>query len=429
MGPVGTGRHCPGMPSDVRSPKSTTESAWQDAAFRRLFAAAAVSRLGTQVGYFALPLLAVVTLHATPVQVGLLATLSTAAFLLIGLPAGPWVDRLRRRPLMVAADVVRSLLLASVPLTWAVDCLTLHQLYAVVFLCGCATVFFDVAVQSHLPHVVGREALISANTALVGLQAAANVAGRGVGGFLVQLVSAPAAVAVDAVSHLGSAILLSRSPNTEAPPPPSRYQDRPRIREGLRHVFHGPELRAVALSGAATNLGMAIILTMLPVLFVRKLGLPASTLGAFLAVGGVGVVLGARLARPVARRIGLGRTLGTFGIITAPAAMAVPFIDDGAWLWVAAAGWLLTTAKTGVSNVLAVSLRQSLTPDALLGRMNATFRFLLTGALTLGSAAAGLLGQYASLRTALWAGGICLALSWIPIVLSPVNNVRALSDG
>lgn len=419
------------MTSDVHSRRSTEGTAWHHAAFRRLFAAAAVSQLGTQVGYVALPLLAVVALRATPAEVGALAALGTAAFLLIGLPAGPWVDRLRRRPLMIGADVARSVLLASLPVSWSLGVLTMHQLYAVVFLCGCATVFFDVSVQSHLPDVVGREALISANSALVGLQAGANVAGRGLGGFLVQLVSAPAAVVMNAAGYLGSAILLAgpRGARTLPSPGPGHERGRPRIREGLHHVLRGPHLRALALSGAVTNLGTQIVVTMLPVLFVRELGLSASTLGAFLAAGGLGVVLGSRLARPLAQRLGLGRTLWATGIVTAPAALAMPLVDGGVWLWAAAAGWLVTTAKSGVSNVLAVSLRQSLTPTALLGRMNATFRFLLTGALTLGSVAAGLLGHYASLRTALWVGAGCLALSWLPLALSPVRHLHSLPAG
>lgn len=409
-------------------------SPWHDLDFRRLFAAAAVSQLGTQTGYVALPLVAVLALNASPGEVGLLATLSTVAFLLIGLPAGAWTDRLRRRRLMIAADVVRAALLASVPACWAMDRLTLTQLYAVVLLCGCATVFFDVAAQSHLPELVGRDALLAANSGLVGLGAVGSVAGRGAGGPLVQLLSAPAAVAADAVSHLVSALCLSRIRKPEPPRPARPVRGgapglRKQIGEGLTHVLGNPRLRPLAVAGALTNLGMQLVNTMLPVLFTRELGLSASALGLFWSVGGIGVLTGSRLARPLATRLGYGRTLGAAGLVVAPAGLLLPLIDTGVWLWAAAAGWFLTTVKMGVDNVLAVSLRQRLTPDGLLGRMNATFRFLLTGALAVGSALAGLLGAQVSVRAALWAGGVCLALVWLPVLLSPVRSLRELPAG
>ncbi|MCT2590583.1 MFS transporter [Streptomyces sp. N2-109] len=417
------------------TPAPPAPSPWRDPDFRRLFAAAAVSKLGTQIGYVALPLVAVLVLDAGPGEVGMLATLSTVAFLLIGLPAGAWVDRLRRRRLMILADLLRAALLASVPACWALDLLTLTQLYVVVLLSGCATVFFDVAALSHLPQLVHRDALVAANAGMVGLDAAGSVAGRGAGGSLVQLVSAPAAVAADAVSYLVSALSLARIRKPEpAPPPRSAVEGGgpglwPQIREGLSHVLGSPRLRALALGGALTNLGAQLVNTMLPVLFTRELGLSATALGLFWSAGGVGVLLGSRCARPLARRFGYGRTLGVVGLVVAPAGLLLPLLDTGGWLWAAGAGWLLTTAKVGVDNVLAVSLRQRMTPDGLLGRMNATFRFLLTGALAVGSGLAGLLGAYVSVRAALWAGGICLALVWLPVLLSPLRSLRDLPDG
>ena len=403
-------------------------SLWRVPDFRTLFSASVLSNLGTNVGYVAVPLVAVASLDAGPGEVGVLATLSTVAFLLIGLPAGAWVDRMRQRRVLIVAELVRALLFASVPIAWWLDALTLWQLYAVVFLNGCATVFFDVTSQSVLPQLVGREALVSANSAMVGLMAAGNVAGRGVGGALVQWLTAPVAVVWTALSYLGSAIRLIGVRYAPASPPARKASDglQAQIAEGLRHVLGNRELRALALTAATANFGMQIVNTMLPVLFVRELGLSAGVLGAFWAAGGVGVLLGSRCAGYIAARLGYGRALGILGLCLAPAGLLVPLIGPGPWLWLAGAGWLLTLFKIGTDNVIGVTLRQWMTPDALLGRMNATFRFLLMGALAIGAAVSGLLGELAGLQTTLWVGGAAMAASFLPVFLSPVRRRREL---
>ncbi|RKR90423.1 putative MFS family arabinose efflux permease [Micromonospora pisi] len=399
------------------------DSPWRFPDFRVLFAASAVSQLGTNTGYVAIPLITITTLDASPRQVGALATLSTVAFLLIGLPAGAWVDRMRQRRLLIVADLARAALYASIPLAWSLDALTLGQLYLVVLLGGCATVFFDVASQTVLPQLVGRGGLVQANAAMVSLIAAGNVAGRGAGGGLVQLLTAPLAVAGTAVAYLAAAYRLTALRRTPpAPVPERRTRLGAQIGAGLRHVFGNRELRALGLTAALGNFGSQVVNTMLPVLFVRELGLPAGVLGLFWAVGGVGLLLGARCARPLGARLGIGRTLGLVGLCLAPAGLLVPLIDRGPWLWLAGAGWVLALFKTGVDNVLGVSLRQRMTPDDLLGRMNATFRFLLTGALALGAAAAGLVGELTDARTTLWVGAAFMAAAFLPVFLSPVRT-------
>ncbi|MEU7113236.1 MFS transporter [Streptomyces sp. NPDC046182] len=409
-----------------------SDSPWRVPDFRTLFSAAVLSQLGTNVGYVAVPLIAVEALDASPGEVGALATLSTLAFLLIGLPAGAWVDRLPQRRMLIVADAVRGLLLASVPVAWWCDALTLAQLYVVVLLSGCATVFYDVTGQSILPRFVGRDGLVPANAAMVSLMAVTNVAGRGAGGGLVQLLTAPLAVAVTALSHLASAVRLLWLKEATAPAAPAAPADRVReplrtqIATGVRHVLGNKELRALALSASLTNLGSQILNTMMPVLFVRELGLSAGVLGLYWAAGGVGLLLGARCARAVAARLGFGRTLGLAGLFLAPAGLLVPLVGHGPWLWIAGTGWLCAMFKTGMDNVLGVSLRQRMTPDALLGRMNATFRFLLTGAIAIGAAVSGLLGELVGLHSTLWVGGSLLACAFLPVFLSPVRTRRAL---
>lgn len=393
--------------------------------FRLLFAAAAVSRLGTSISYVAIPLVAVLALDATPGQVGLLATLSTVAFLLIGLPAGAWTDRIRRRGVLITADLARAALFGSVPLAWWLDLLTLAQLYVVVLLCGVGTVFFDVANQSYLPQVVGRPGLLAANTRLVSMDAAGDVAGRSLAGYLVALIGAPVAILVDALSYLVSALFVGRVSHRE--PAPDNAGAAPlwrEMREGVRFVAGHPVLRAIATAGALSNLSVMLVLTMIPVLFVRELGLSEGVLGLFLAIGGAGMFLGSLIARRLAGRIGAGRVPLLVGVSTAPLGFLLPAVDRGAMLWLTGVAWLLISVRFGVDNVINVSFRQRITPDRLLGRMNATFRSLLTGALAIGAALAGLLGQLVDPRAALWAGAIGIAVVWVPIFLSPLRTMR-----
>ncbi|NES27427.1 MFS transporter [Micromonospora terminaliae] len=394
--------------------------------FRYVYAANLTDSLGFQVGYLAVPVLAVSVLAATPGQVGLLAALSTAAFLLVGLPAGVWVDRSPRRTVMVAADLARAALYASIPLAWWADVLTLGQLYAVVLLTGVGTVFGDVAAQSFLPELVGRDRLVAANSLLMTTNATIQIGGRGFGGLLVQWLGAPLALALNAVTHLLSALALTRvRPTATAGTGRNRPADGfgRQLAEGVRHVLGNPLLRPLAVSLAGINLTVNLMTTMLPVVFLRDLGLGAGALGLFLGAGGVGALLGAVTARPLAARIGHGRALWLPGLLVAPAGALVALVDTGAWLWLAGLGWLALAWRTGIGNVIGVSLRQRATPDALLGRMNATFRFLLTGAIAVGAGLAGLLGEYAGPRTPLWVGAIGAALTWLPLYRSPVRTL------
>lgn len=414
-------------PSAPATEPSPPRSLFRDRAFRQLFAAAAMSKLGSSVSYLAIPLVAVSAMNASPAQVGLLSTLSTLAFLVIGLPAGAWVDRMRKRSVMITADLIRVAALSSVPIVWGLGSLTLRQLYVVVLVSGAATVFFDVASQSHLPDLVGRDRLSEANAHLVMADALTQVSGRSAGGFLLSVVTAPVAVAVDAVSYLWSAMCLLGIRRTD--PLPVRRADANLVREvraGLRFVFADPVLRPIAVAGACTNLAIQLCQTMLPVLVTRELGLPDWVLGLFFAVGGVGVFLGSLSARRLAGRFGAGRVLWMMGLGVAPFGIPVALIDRGPALWLAAAAWLVTTFKVGIDNVLKVSFRQSVTPDVMMGRMNATMRFVLTGALCVGSALAGLLGQAVSVRAALWVGAVGLAVVWVPIFFSPLRTTHAL---
>ncbi|MBB6170613.1 putative MFS family arabinose efflux permease [Nocardiopsis mwathae] len=397
--------------------------------FRRLFTGKAASMVGTEVGHLAIPLLALSQLDASPGQVGLLAALATAAFLLIGLPAGVWVDAMRRRTVLIAADLVRALVLASIPVAWALGVLTIEQLYVCVLLNGMATVFFDVGAQSYLPFIVGRDDLVRANALVVGVDAVGSIGGRGVGGFLVQYLGGPLVVLVNSVCYFWSALWIALIRRREpAPQPRSGVGLLPQIREGVRFVFGHRLLRPIAFSATAMNFSIQFVLIMMPVMVINELGMGEGVVGLFFAAGGVGILLGSLTAERVAAVLGHGRSLWISSAVTAPFVVLVPLVDEGVLLWAACGGWLVAAYRLGVHNVVQVSFRQHVTPGPLLGRMNATMRFLFTGVLALGAAASGALAEVTDVRTALWVGAVGIAVSWLPMYFSPLRGMRHLPE-
>ena len=260
----------------------------------------------------ALPLVAVQTLDASTFQVGLLTAAESLAFLLVGLPAGAWVDRWRRRPVMVIADWGRAVLLASIPAAGLLGAVTMGQLYVVALLTGVLTVFFDVAYQSYLPSLVGREHLVEGNAKLQSSQSVAQVLGPGLGGWLVQLCTAPVAVLADAVSYVGSALGVTSIRMVEPAPEVGERQRRrllKEIGEGMRFVFGQRLLWAIAgCTGTANFFGAASMAVTVPFL-VRDVGLSAGALGTLFSLGSIGGIVGALTASAVARRIGSARTI------------------------------------------------------------------------------------------------------------------------
>ncbi|MFF4772638.1 MFS transporter [Microtetraspora fusca] len=391
--------------------------------FRNLYVAGTISQAGSQISYVALPLLAVTALSAGPAEVGLLSALSTLTVLVLGLPAGAWVDRVRRRPVMLVTDLARALVLFSVPVAWWAGWLSMAQLYLVATLVGAGTLFFDVASFSLVPGIVGRDRLTSANSLLVGTNSGMDVAGRSLAGVLVQAAGAPVAILLDALSYLWSAAWLRRvrepvqaAPDT--PHPPIARQ----ISAGVRFVFGNPVLTAALLQGSMANLAYPLCSVLLPVLIVDRLGLPEWVVGAYLAAGGLGVLAGSSAAHLLGRRLGTGRAVWMVGLVTSPAAFVIPFLDRGPLLWAATAAWFVLTFRTGINNVLLVSLRQRVTPDEMLGRMTATMRLLLMGAIGLGGLLAGVLGELWGVQAPMWLGALILALSWVPILFSPLRR-------
>ena len=397
--------------------------------FLRLWAADALSQAGTQVTAIALPLLLIKVLDAGPFEVGLLTTFEFLAFLLIGLPAGVWVDRMRRRNVLMVADLVRGVLYGSLPLAWALDALTLAQVYAVALVAGVCTVFFDVAYQSYLPHLVGRDNLVEGNAKLQGTQSVAQVAGPTVGGLLVQALTAPYAILVDAASYLWSAVwvgsIRSREPRPERAP--DRHLGR-EMKEGLAFVLGNRLLRAItACTGTANlfnNVGMTVFVVLLA--SASGLNLSAGTIGLLFSASAVGGLLGAMVARRFAGWVGQGPALWISVAVGVPAMLPMPFVQRGWLLWLVAAGLVVFGATIVVYNITQVSFRQLLCPERLLGRMNATIRFAVWGTIPIGSLLGGILGATIGLRPTLWVAVLGSLLAVLPVFLSPLRTMREL---
>ncbi|MGC9666551.1 MFS transporter [Planosporangium sp. 12N6] len=396
--------------------------------FRRLWLGSTVSQFGTQVSMLAIPLLAVVTLDATTFQVGALTAAETAAFVLVGLPAGAVVDRLRRRPVLIAGDLLRVGLVASLPVAALWHVLTLGQLYVTVFAIGLCTVFFDVAYQSYLPFLVGRAHLVEANGALEASRSTAYTAGPAVAGYLVQLLSAPLALLVDAASFAGSAAWIAAVRGREPIPPATRRRALGgEIADGLRVVLGHPVLRAMALHGASSVLFLSQVRALEVVFLVRDVRLSPAAIGALFSLTGVGTVLGAVAAAPLARRFGSARVLLGAPLIGYACLLLVPLTAAGPRLACYAVGGAVSSLCVVVFNVVSISVRQDLCPDHLLGRMNATMRFFVWGTLPLGGLLAGALGSAVGLRAALWIGAVGTLLSAGWLVASPIRRTRDLT--
>ncbi len=397
--------------------------------FNLLWGGESVSELGSQVSMLALPIVAVASLGATAFEVGVLTALSTAAFLLVGLPAGAIVDRLARRPVMIVADLVRLAALASVPAAYLAGALVLAQLYAVAFVVGLLTVFFDVAYQSYLPSLVGTAHLVEGNAKLAGTAQVAQVAGPSLAGGLVQAIGGALAVSVDAASYGVSALAVMLIGARE--PAKVRGADRRlwrEVGEGLRFVFGHPVLRAVAATTATANLFSSMIVAVEVVFLVRVVHVSPGVIGLLFAAGGVGGVLGALTARRVSARLGASRAT-IAGILVTSGTLLLPLTTPGLGETFFAAGSFLFGLGSVVYNVNQVSFRQRLCPPGLLGRMNATMRFVVWGVMPIGALGGGGIATALGLRPTLWLGAAGSTLSVVWLLVSPLRSARDFPAG
>lgn len=401
----------------------------------KLWTAETISQFGTQVSLLAIPLVAVTLLDATPFEVALLGTVEFLPFILFSLPAGAWVDRLRRRPILIAGDIGRGLLLFSIPVAYAFDVLSIWQLYVVGFAAGTLTVFFDVSYQSYLPSLVDRDQLIDGNSKLEVTRTIAQTAGPAIGGGLVGVLTAPVAILLDSISYGFSALFVFLIRRKE--PLPDRHVDehgqqreglRKEVSAGLRYVLGNKYLRGIAASTGTSNLFSNIAFATFIVYAVRALGLSATEIGIVFGIGNLGSLAGAVTGERLSRRFGLGRTIVGSMALTAPGILLVAIAPGESPVPFLIASGLLMGFGGVVYNINQVSFRQAITPRTMQGRMNATMRFIVWGTIPIGAIIGGIIATSVSLSAALWVGAAGAGLAVVPLLVSPVHTLIAMPE-
>lgn len=420
-------------PTDARTATTLPRSLVHHPDFRRLWVGDALGQLGAQLTAFALPVYAVTHLAATEWEMGALTAAETAAFLVIGLPAGAWVDRMRKRGTLVVADLVRALTLAVVVVAALSGNASMPLLYVGALVISAATVFFDVAHQSYVPGLVGLDHVVEGNAKLQATASVAQVAGPALGGLLLRVVAAPLLIAVTVATYLVSAFAVGRIRAVETlPPAADRRPLRSEIAEGLRFVVRQPLLRRIVACTAIGNLGGSVGGALTVIYALRVLGLDEAGLGVVFSASAVGGLLGALTADRLATRVGQGRIIPVsalaFPVAYAATPLALPLLGAGVPAQVTLVlGGLLFTFAVVVYNVAQVSFRQRLCPPGLLGRMNASVRFLVWGAMPVGGLVGGWLGTHLGVLPTLWVAVATTAAAAVPVVASPLLRTRDLA--
>ncbi len=400
--------------------------------FRLLLLGQTTSQVGAQISGVAIPLLAVLTLHATPFELGLVTASSTMAFALIGLPAGAWLDRMRRRPVLVASDLARSALLATIPLAAVLGVLTIAQLVVVSLLTGFARVFFDVGYHSYIPSVIGKDHVPAGNSTMETIRASGQVVGPGLGGWLVTLIGAANVIAIQAGTFVISAVSLVaiRTRKTVAPPRTDRVSLRVQIGEGLAFVGRQPVLRDTAITSAASNFSFAVASAVTFIFLARTLELSATMIGLIIAAGSVTVVLAAAVTPRLSRQAGSARIIWLSLAVTGPLTLLTPLAQPGWSVALVVVGMGIGELGQIVYAITNVSLRQRLCPDTILSRVTATMRFLIMGTFPLGALLGGTLGELIGLRGTLWVSGLIITLATVPLfhALRHARDVEDLAD-
>jgi MFS family permease len=415
---------------------SAPESIWRNRTFVTVWSAGTISIFGSLITRTALPWAAILVLDAGALDISALRGVEQVAALIFGLFAGAWVDRLRRRPIMIAADLGRAILLASIPIAFLAHSLGMTQLVIVAFFAAMLSTIFDVADQSYLPTVVTRQQLVGANSALTASGSVAEFSSFGIGGILINVLTAPIAIAVDAVSFVVSAILLGTIRRPEPAPKPVEHREPVlhEIREGIRIVFHTPLLRALALSHGGTHILWGVFGTAY-LLFARdELGLDPAATGIIAAIGGVGSLAGSFAAPALVRRIGVGRTILAGMVVFAIGNALIPLAPAHAGLL--GASFLIAQQLVGdsggtVYEIVETSLVQSTVDNRVIGRVNASFFAFTTFMTLVGVILGGFIGEYIGLRTAFTVGLIGALVAIAAVWFSPVRHMRetVIADG
>ncbi|MFQ6199802.1 MFS transporter [Streptomyces sp. NPDC000405] len=397
--------------------------------FRLLWCGETAGKFGASVTGVAMPLIAVSTLHASTFEVSLLSAATWAPWLIIGLPVGVWVDRLRRRPIMLAAAAASLLLFASVPVAAWSGWLSIGLLLAIALLTGTAAVFFQTAYSAYLPSILEPADQPEGNAKLHGSASAAQIAGLGSGGLIAQLTGAVNGMFANAATLLVSLLCLAGIRHRE--PHVARTEHRPNslvseVREGLRLIAVDPWFRTLTLFGATSNLALMGYQSIQVVFLVRSVGLTPGTVGALIAATSAGGVAGAFAARRVAHRIGTARATLLFELGLPMLALLIPLTVDGAGILLFVTGGFSVSAGVVAGNIIKASFQQRYCPPDLLGRLTASTAFLSYGTIPLGALLGGTLGTALGLRTAMAITTAGIPLAALILVFSPIRRSRDL---
>lgn len=409
-------------------------SLWRNGPFQRVWAAATISIFGSLITRVALPFVAIVTLNADAVGVALVRSMDLIAGLAIGLVAGAWVDRLRRRPVLVGADLGRALLLGLIPLAAIGGWLSLPLLLVVALLTAVLTTFFDAADRAYLPTIVPRRDLVRANGALAASGSVSEFLAFGSAGFLVQILTAPIAMLVDAVSFVVSALLLG-SIRVKEPPPPGKTEREPVLTEiaaGLRLVTGNPILRATTLASMATAATWGVFGGVWYLFAIDELGLDAAAIGIVAAVGGISSLFAAVLTARTTKRFGVGPVVVGSILIGTLGFLFVPLAPAGAAPIVAMAfligQQLVTDPAMTAYDITDTSIRQSIVHDRSLGRVTATVTVAVLLAQLIATLAGGFIAVELGLRTALVIGPLVGLVGVLAVYFSPVRRLRVIDE-
>jgi MFS family permease len=409
--------------------RSRSWGLWRNPDYFKLWSAQTVSMFGTEVTNLALPLTAVLTIRATPFQMGVLVAAERAPFLLFGLLVGVWVDRLRRRRLLLVCDVALALVLLSVPLAAALHRLSIGQLFAVAFVVGGFTLLFDIAYQTYLPLIIPREDLVEGNSRVEASRALAGITAPGIAGGLVQLFTAPVAILIDCASYLVSFLFISLIDHREdAPASTARRPVLSEMADGLKVILAHPQLRLIAGSGATNNFFISIFTVVYLLYLVRELHLGAALIGLMVSIGTVGALLASMVAKRAQVRFGLGPSALGSSVVKAIGFGLVAVAGGPAPVLVATlvAGFFLVFFGLQVFNIDVISFRQQTTPPHLLGRVSATNRFLVWTPYVIGSIAAGGLAAI-GLRQAMAVTAVGMVAATLWLLPSQIRDLRQVA--
>ena len=402
-----------------------SENLWNNRDFLKLWGAQTISLFGTQTASLAYPLTAILVLQASSFEVGILRATGAASAVLIGFFVGVIVDRTSRKRILIFADLGRALLAASIPAAAFSGVLRIEYLYLITFFTGALNITSEVAGMAFLPALVEKENLVEGNSKFATTESAATIVGASLSGALVQILTAPVTIIIDAVSFVFSALFvwLIRASEAKIAAPEARRSVQAEIAEGLSFVYKNPILRPLAEGIALHFLFVLMISTIFTLYAIRELEIEPFLLGVIFSALGFGLLLGALTVKPLTSQFGQGKTMIFATLLNALACLLIPLANGSLTIFILVAAHFLVGFGMQIHGINLVSLRQSVTPVHLQGRMNGSFRFVNVCMMMFGALIAGLSGELIGLRMTLAVGAIGMFLPFLRLFFSPVRNL------